>query len=159
MAVLAAADGDSRQDRVIEVGKDLANAYGEDLVVLHVMSDRVFQAIRGEQMGIVQGPAAFSYRSATSDPDSFDREDAIADAENVARQVVEATLGDAESVEPMGLVGEPVEKILGEADRLDASYIVIGGRKRTAVGKAIFGSITQSLLLSADRPVVTVMDD
>jgi nucleotide-binding universal stress UspA family protein len=52
-----------------------------------------------------------------------------------------------------------VEEILGEADRRSVEYLVIGGRKRTPVGKAVFGSKTQSILLTAACPVVTVMSE
>jgi nucleotide-binding universal stress UspA family protein len=78
-------------------------------------------------------------------------------ARNVAERVVEETLDEWNDVTLQGRVGEPVKEILDEAERRDASYVVIGGRKRTPVGKAIFGSTTQSLLLNAQIPVLTVM--
>jgi len=50
--------------------------------------------------------------------------------------------------------GDTAEDITDEADRYDVDAIVLGTRKRSPVGKAIFGSVTQSVLLDTDRPVV-----
>lgn len=50
--------------------------------------------------------------------------------------------------------GDTVSDILAEADRFDVDAIVLGGRKRSPAGKAIFGSVTQSVILESDRPVV-----
>ncbi|MXV63088.1 universal stress protein [Natronorubrum sp. JWXQ-INN-674] len=44
--------------------------------------------------------------------------------------------------------------ILEAAREHDVDSIVLGGRKRSAVGKAVFGSVTQSVILDTDRPVV-----
>lgn len=49
---------------------------------------------------------------------------------------------------------ETVENILRHADEYDVDSIVLGGRKRSPAGKAIFGSVTQSVILNTDRPVV-----
>ena len=73
--------------------------------------------------------------------------------------MVQGTLDDPEDTILKGRVGEPVEEILAEADRRGAQYLVIGGRKRSPTGKALFGSKTQSILLTADLPVVTVMSE
>ncbi|MFC3959350.1 universal stress protein [Halovivax cerinus] len=50
--------------------------------------------------------------------------------------------------------GDTVEDILGVAEDHDVDSIVLGGRKRSPVGKALFGSVTQSVILETDRPVV-----
>lgn len=47
----------------------------------------------------------------------------------------------------------PEDGILEEADRIDADLIAVGGRKRSPVGKAVFGSVSQSVALNAERPV------
>ena len=50
--------------------------------------------------------------------------------------------------------GDATEDILDEAEEFDVDAIVLGGRKRSPAGKAIFGSVTQSVILNTDRPVV-----
>lgn len=55
--------------------------------------------------------------------------------------------------------GDPAESILAVADELDADIIVVGGRKQSPAGKVLFGSVTQSVLLAADRPVLVTTRD
>ena len=50
--------------------------------------------------------------------------------------------------------GDPAEAIIGAADETDADLVIIGGRKRSPAGKALFGSVTQSVILNAELPVM-----
>jgi nucleotide-binding universal stress UspA family protein len=52
--------------------------------------------------------------------------------------------------------GEAADEVLRVAQEADASVIVIGLRKRSAVGKLLMGSSAQRILLDADRPVLAV---
>lgn len=52
--------------------------------------------------------------------------------------------------------GDIVDEILAVARELDPDTIVLAGRKRSPVGKAVFGSVTQDILLNADYPVTVV---
>lgn len=57
------------------------------------------------------------------------------------------------SVEEMSRVGDPAAEILAAAAEVDADYIVLGGRKRSPLGSLLFGSVSQAVILDADRPV------
>jgi len=52
--------------------------------------------------------------------------------------------------------GDPGTEIIAAADALEADSICVSGRKRSPSGKAVFGSITQDVILSSNRPVLTV---
>ncbi|APW97804.1 universal stress protein UspA [Halobiforma lacisalsi AJ5] len=74
----------------------------------------------------------------------------------------EAIIADLEAegttVEKRREHGDPAETILEVADEIDADFIVMSGRERSPTGKALFGSVMQSVLLSADCPVVSAID-
>ncbi len=53
---------------------------------------------------------------------------------------------------------DPVQAILDHESAHDADAIVIGGRKRSPAGKVLFGSVTQSVLMNTDTPVVVTGD-
>lgn len=57
------------------------------------------------------------------------------------------------SVDQLSLIGDPAAEILGAADDIAADSIVLGGRKRSPLGSLLFGSVTQEVVLDADRPV------
>jgi nucleotide-binding universal stress UspA family protein len=137
MSIVAAADGKQTSARVVEVAGDLASAYGDELMVVHVPPDEEFERRREAR-------------------DEYLSNHAIADAANVAREVVGDVLEEYYEVSTVGGIGSPTEEIIDVAKDHDASYLVIGGRRRSPVGKAMFGSVSQAVLLHADRPVVTV---
>ncbi|GGW61024.1 MULTISPECIES: universal stress protein [Streptomyces] len=52
--------------------------------------------------------------------------------------------------------GDAAEEIIELAERADVSLVVIGLRRRTAVGKLIMGSAAQRILLGSGCPVLAV---
>lgn len=162
MTVLAAVDGEQEPDRVVTIGNDLAAAFDEEFVVLHVMPQDEFESIQDaldDSSGSWAGGFAPYFGEGEPPSEGYFLDDAVDDAADIARDIAVATLESKRRVEPEGRVGDPVKEILAAAEKHDASYIVIGGRKRTPAGKALFGSATQSILLNADQPVVTVMSE
>lgn len=74
-----------------------------------------------------------------------------------ALEVIADGVGDA-LVERHQFVrgNEPVEDLLDAIEQFDGDELVIGIRKRSPVGKIVFGSTAQNLLLEVDRPVRSV---
>lgn len=79
-----------------------------------------------------------------------------ADAKNL-KSVIEAT----KQLEAAGFVfevrqssGDITRNILDTADELDVDTISLASRKRSPTGKALFGSVTQDVILKTNRLVL-----
>lgn len=129
MAIVAAVDGSRRDDPTVEAGYELARVFGETLHRLHVVLEAEFEA-HLEETEELDREADYSL---TQEENSATR---------LARDVSEGPLEgyDPDAVEPMGPVGEPTGEVLAVARDLDARYVVVGGRRRVPVDKALFGS-------------------
>lgn len=136
MTIFATTDGRNNYDPVVVTGYDIASAYDDELVVLYVLP-------RNE------------YEERWKDSD-YTADDGRADARETAQRVVEGTLDAQENVTPAGRIGDPAEEILKDEAKRSARYIVIAGRKRSSAGKALFGSVTQSVILRTDTSIVAV---
>ncbi len=53
-------------------------------------------------------------------------------------------------------IGDHGDRIVGLAEEEDADLVVVGGRKRSPTGKAVFGSAAQQVLLESPCPVTFV---
>jgi len=140
MVIVATVTRNKPQRRVVEEGHKLAEAFDEELHVLNVLQLSEFVDIETDAV------------RATDRPEEM--QNVRNKAESIARGVTSDVTDDAVTV---GRIGDPTEQIVQYALEKDASYVIVGGRKRTPTGKAIFGSITQSVLLEAEQPVVTVL--
>jgi nucleotide-binding universal stress UspA family protein len=139
MTVVAAVDRTEGARSVVSEAASLADALACQLRVVHVMPQSEYIDIE--------------WTNAEREGDVLEldelRERAAAVAADVAGEVTE-------EFEPVGLVGKPGRETLRYLEENDAEFLVVGGRKRSPVGKALFGSVTQSLLLDSPIPVVTV---
>ncbi|SNR23449.1 universal stress protein [Halorubrum vacuolatum] len=149
MVVVAAVDRSDRAGRVITEAVALGGAFGEPVHVLHSMKRSTFV-----DLGV---------RTA-EDGDPVTLDDVRAYGRKVAKDAMEAAGIDADDadgegddlppIERVGLVGDPEEEIVKYAEREDARYIIVLGRKQSPTAKAIFGSVAQSVLLNAPCSVV-----
>ncbi|ATW87496.1 nucleotide-binding universal stress UspA family protein [Halohasta litchfieldiae] len=132
MVVLAAISDADTDEQILAEAVKLADAFDDELHVVHVRS----------------------YDSLSdTEQDATDKT-----VKQQTKAIAAAAVEDVDrSVVPVGLIGQPAAEILEYAEEIDTRYLVIGGQKRSPVGKALFGSTTQKVLLGAERPVVTVM--
>lgn len=77
-----------------------------------------------------------------------------------------SALAARDRLEDVGLVvemrrehGDPGTAILEVAEEIGADRIVMAGQKRSPVGKVLFGSVTQSVLLDSDVPVTVLAEE
>ncbi len=50
--------------------------------------------------------------------------------------------------------GDPASAIVEVAAEFDVDAIVVGARRRSPVGKVLFGSVAQAVLLESEQPVI-----
>jgi nucleotide-binding universal stress UspA family protein len=73
--------------------------------------------------------------------------------------LVETVLEDPDEATIVIEQGDAAVEILDEAEDWDAEYIVLGSRKRSPIGKALMGSVSQMVMLNSDVPVVCVTQE
>lgn len=140
MVIVAAVDQSADEHLVVEEAAVLAERFKEPLHVVHVMTQLEFverQRDRSEQTG--QGIEM-----------SEIRETAKQQAKAVANQA------HIDAFDPVGLVGDTASQIILYARQHGARYIVIGGRRRSRLGDAVFGRPGRKILRQSDQPVLTV---
>jgi len=140
MVIVAAVDRSEHAKRVVSEAETLSEAFDDTLHILHVMSHSEFRDLQRE---------------------NIEESGEAVDMERIRGLAAEHASRAAEDVdrphEVVGRMGDAKSDVLTYADDQDARYIVTGGRKRSPAGKALFGSVAQSILLNADHPVVTVI--
>lgn len=141
MVVIAGVDRDNRARDVVATAEKIAEAFEEPIHVVHALS-------RAEFVNLEQ-------RSVDARGRGVEIDDVRAFAAGVASDAI-AESEPIVSVEAVGLVGRPASQLVSYATSVDASFIVLAPTQRSPVGKAVFGSTAQSVILNATSPVVSV---
>lgn len=137
--ILAAVD--DNEERAMDMAKALSKYPGSDEI--HVTILNVFE----------------EFTVSDADGGSVDSDDIyelseLPDSVSQVRQYLEES---GLSVDVRREHGDVETEILAVSEELNIDHIVVSGRKRSAVGKAVFGSVVQDVLLNADRPVTVVV--
>lgn len=140
MVVIAAVERSADEYKVVEQAAILAERFDEPLHVVHVMTQLDFAKRQSDQAD----------RTGRGFEMSEIKETAKREAQTVADEA------NVDAFEPVGLVGEPASQIVLYARQHGARYIVIGGRRRSGLGGAVFGRPGQKILRESDQPVLTV---
>ena len=139
MVVVAAIDGVDGSTNILAEASKLAEQFEVPLHIVFVYERSEHTHLANQYMDIAK-------------PISDDRIDEL-----TTQVVDDAAEGIVDEYEAVGRIGKPAKEIVAYADEVDADYVVVGGRSRSPVGKALFGSTAQGVLLDAGRPVLAVM--
>lgn len=131
-------ENEDRAKRLGEAAIDLAGPTGAHVVLAHVFTQQEYDDVVDRL-----------------DFDAGDRPDS---SEVATRHVETRTIAqalDAADIdyEIRGAVGDRGDAIVELAEDVGADRVVIGGRRRTPAGKAVFGSTAQKVMLSGPCPV------
>ena len=139
--------GDDDEGRVASLAQtttDIAGAAGATVSLLHVFSEDQYHELR-DQLEF--------------DPSDEATPDTVARRHSSVRDLGDALDDAGVSFSRQGAVGGKGETVVDVAESIDADLIIVGGRKRSPAGKAVFGSTAQEIMLSAPCPVTFVRAD
>ncbi|MCT9097445.1 universal stress protein [Haloarchaeobius sp. HME9146] len=138
-------DSDQTKSLIREAG-EIAAGTGADLYLLHVLPEEEYEDIMSSRL--------------ESDGKSFPLDEAEMEAEHFATQVGHKSLEGLDvEYEVLGTVGREETAILDVADERDCDHVFISGRKRSPSGKALFGDLTQRILLNFEGRVTVQLHE
>lgn len=143
MTIVTAVDSSDRSPTVLARASALAADLNEPLHVVHVL--RRAELVEVLDKDVEGQPFTENY-----------------EVRRVGEEIVErattnpAVAHDSDAIETVVRVGDPAEELTSYAEEADARYLVVGGRRRSPTGKALFGSVTQQVMLAASMPVLNV---
>lgn len=142
LAVVDASE--AAKDLVREAG-ELAEGVGAGLVLVHVTTEEDYENQLDALEEIPSEDVSYGITQAKDGARQF--------AADIGREVLSDVDVDVEAV---GRVGDRKDEILETADEHGCDHIFIAGRKRSPTGKAVFGDLTQKVILDFEGAVTVV---
>jgi nucleotide-binding universal stress UspA family protein len=144
---LAVVDAEESTKALVREAGELAAAVDAELVLLHVTTDDEYEEMRQTMESIPNNSVGYSAQKAREGAEEF--------AADIGREVLDGIDVDYEAV---GALGDEQTEILDTAAEHDCDHLFIAGEKRSPTGKALFGDLTQSIILNFDGPVTVVTE-
>lgn len=178
--LLAVGEEDAtRIDSIADTVIDVAAPTGATVVIAHVLTEETYRRAldeAGEETTTVleerfrdrlpdrpgfEGdvPKWLERRSWTGEEVRPEAVEAVLDRKDLIRKLAVAFDEADVEYEIRGSVGDPAERIVAMADELDADFVVVGGRDRSATRRKLFGSVSQTILRSVRCPVISIRQD
>lgn len=143
VAVAVGPDDEKRAESLAAAAIEVAAPADAVVVLLHAFSESAYEeGVRAAGYDPANPPPAHTLASRLQAVDEIAARLESAGVEHRVR----------------GEVGETVDGVRRGARAVDADRIIVGGRRRSPTGKAVFGSTAHGLLMHADCPVTFVRD-
>ncbi len=126
-------------DDLLNRALKVANKYNAKIYLLHVLQDMPHLSFYSD-----------SYKYWVEFRDA-----AVRDTIKQMAKYIEKLSGEFEEVEPIVVVGEPVEAILNEADRIDADLIIVGNHALSGLKHFMHHNIGEKIVRLSKRPVLS----
>jgi nucleotide-binding universal stress UspA family protein len=144
LVVIGPTDGTKR---IVREAGEFAQGTGAELVLLAVKPEAEYEETQAAVAGLNADVV-------------YTLEQAEESASRLARTVASETLADLDvEYEVVGTVGREADRILGTAAEEECDHVFIAGRRRSPTGKALFGDLTQRVLLNFDGPVTVLLEE
>ena len=144
--ILLATDGSKEAALATQTAADLANRTNSELHIVHVRA-----RITPHYPGYYIGPGV------VEDAEEEERRHLDWEAQMLLETQAEQVRAAGGSVAQLHLrVGRPEGEIVALAEELGASLIILGSRGRGGVGRALMGSVSDSVVRHAHSPVMVV---
>ncbi len=143
--LVAVGPGDAdRAEEIAEAAVEVAKPAGATVHLAHVFTDEEYQEVLDQ--------LEFNTELSEVSPDDTAKRHAT------IRSLADVLNDHGINYEIRGAVGAHGETIVDLATETDADRVIVGGRKRSPTGKAVFGSVAQHVMLNSPCPVTFVRE-
>lgn len=177
--LVAVGEGDvERIDAIADAVIDVAAPAGATVVIAHVIDEETYRRALEEageetttflerrfkdrlpdQPGFEGDVPRWVERRSLEDEDVRPEPVAtVLDRKALIQEMTEAFEDAGVEYEIRGDVGDPAERIVAMADELDVDFVAVGGRNQSATRQRLFGSVSQEILRSVNRPVISIRE-
>lgn len=138
----------ARSDRILREAGELAASNGTELVLLSVTPTEEYEDTHEAVASIGSSDLVYTIEQAEESA-----------TRKLTRAATEAFEGLDVDYHTKAVFGREIDSILDVAEAYDCDHLFIAGRRRSPTGKALFGDLTQQVLLSFDGPVTVLLGD
>jgi nucleotide-binding universal stress UspA family protein len=142
--ILIPVDFSENSQKAVEYGLFMARSHGAKVYMMHVISQRVVDAIHELSIKGYKGDFVEIMRNVRQD------------REKEMRSLVASSMADGLEIEFILKEGKPGTEIIDVAKEIKADLIVIGHQGRSALGGILLGSVAQYVVNHAPSPVLVV---
>jgi nucleotide-binding universal stress UspA family protein len=145
---LAVVSEEERSKKVVREAGELAAGVDAELVLLTIIPQEEYEEKRREVESFRDADLVYTFTQAEQQ------------ARHTAQDVADDVLDDVDvDYDVLGAVGREAETIINVAEMEGCDHLFLAGRRRSPTGKALFGDLTQDVLLTFEGMVTVLLSE